>query len=433
MARRKIMNTHQVVSAPSATVVHRSPPSTGGWKIAAAAWLVTAVFILSNSATPLYVHWQRQFAFSSATLTVIFASYIAGLLGALLVAGQLSDRLGRKAVLVPGILIAMVASGLFATAASVAILVAARFLTGIAVGVIVSAGMAAVVDVGGPERKPQASRAASVAMVLGAGLGPLLAGTLAQVIAQPVWAIFGIELALLATALAVILTMPLPGLPGLPRASAAGTAKGLRLPSVPAKNRLDLMLGIAVFAPGITATSFVLSLGPALLSKLLHVHSPLMAGGTAGLMFLSATLVQFAVRNLPIRAILLLSAAATALSMTAMILAVHTASPALLLIAAVLAGMGQGLGQLGGLTLIGVRVPDQQRAQANSLLNIGAYIPAGLLPVATGFLIDYVGLATGATTFAVVLIAAAAAAASFIAARLPESRQVIIKPASQSK
>jgi MFS family permease len=424
------MNTHQVATVPSSTVTttatataatRRSHPSMGNWKIAAAAWMVTAVFVLSNSATPLYVHWQRQFAFSSATLTVIFASYIVGLLGALLVAGQLSDRLGRKAVLVPGFLIAMVASALFATAGSVAMLVAARFLTGIAVGVIVSAGMAAVVDVGGPERKRQASRAASVAMVLGAGLGPLLAGTLAQVMDHPIWTIFGIELVLLATALAVILTMPMPSLPrdGGNHGAAAAKRFSLRLPSVPAKNRLDLLLGIAVFAPGISATSFVLSLGPALLSRLLHVNSPLMAGGMAGLMFLSATLVQFAVKNLSIRAVLLLGAAATALSMTAMVLAVHTAAPALLLAAAVLAGIGQGLGQLGGLTLIGVKVPDQQRAQANSLLNIGAYIPAGLLPVATGFLIDQAGLAVGATTFAVVLFGAAAAAASFVAARLP--------------
>jgi MFS family permease len=378
--------------------------------------MVTAVFVLSNSATPLYVHWQRQFAFSSATLTVIFASYIAGLLGALLVAGQLSDRLGRKAVLVPGFLIAMVASGLFATASSVAVLVAARFLTGVAVGVIVSAGMAAVVDVGGPDRKRQASLAASVAMVLGAGLGPLLAGTLAQVMDRPIWPIFGIELTLLATALAVIVAMPLPGLPS---GNGAVPGKRLRLPSVPAQNRLDLALGIAVFAPGISATSFVLSLGPALLSNLLHVSSPLVAGGTACLMFMSATGVQFIVKKLPMRTVLLRGAAATALSMAAMILAVHAAAPALLLVAAVLAGMGQGQGQLGGLILIGMKVPDQQRAQANSLLNIGGYIPAGLLPVATGFLIDRAGLAAGATTFAVVLIAAAAAAACFVAARLP--------------
>jgi MFS family permease len=410
------MNTHQAATAPLATAAHRPPSSTGGWKIAAAAWMVTAVFILSNSATPLYVHWQRQFGFSAATMTMIFAAYIAGLLSALLVAGQLSDRLGRKAVLVPGFLIAMAACGLFATATSVAALVAARFLTGVAVGIIVSAGMAAVVDAGGPDRKRQASLAASVAMVLGAGLGPLLAGTLAQVMNSPVWTIFGIELALLATALAVIIAMPLPG---RPRVSAALPVQGLRLPSVPAQNRMDLALGIAVFAPGITATSFVLSLGPALLSKLLHVSSPLVAGGTACLMFMSATGVQFAVKKLPIRTVLLLGTTATALAMAAMLIAVHAAVAVVLLAAAVLAGMGQGLGQLGGLTSIGMKVPDQQRAQANSLLNIGGYIPAGLLPVATGFLIDRAGLATGATTFAVVLIVAAGAAAVFVASRLP--------------
>jgi MFS family permease len=373
--------------------------------------MVTAVFILSNSATPLYLHWQRQFAFSSGTLTVIFAAYIIGLLGALLIAGQLSDRLGRKAVLLPGFLIAMAACGLFATAASVGALIAARFLTGVAVGVIVSAGMAAVVDAGGPDRKRQASQAASIAMVLGAGLGPLLAGTLAQQLDHPAGPLFAIVFALLASALATMWALRMP-----PRNGIGGGR--LRLPSVPAQNRLDLALGVAVFAPGLSATSFVLALGPALLSKLLHVTSPLLAGSTACLMFMSATAVQFAVRQRPIRTILLLGATATALSMLALIGAIHAALPALLLTAASLAGMGQGLGQLGGLTAIGMRVPDHQRAQANSLLNIGAYIPAGLLPVATGFLMDHAGMAVGATTFAVVLVTAASAAACLVAARL---------------
>ena len=409
------MNTHQAIAAPALGTC-RTLSSTGGWNIAAAAWMVTAVFILSNSATPLYVHWQAQFSFSSATLTIIFASYIAGLLGALLVAGQLSDWFGRKAVLVPGILIAMIASGLFITAGSVATLIAARFLTGIAVGVIVSAGMATVMDVGGKKRTRQASLAASVAMVLGAGLGPLLAGSLAQVIDQPVGAIFGIELALLLSALVVILVLRLPH--RMP-ADDAIQVKRLTLPSVPAANRLDLALGIAVFAPGISATSFVLSLGPTLLSNLLHVSSPLVAGGIACLMFLSATGVQFLVKKLPIRTVLLFGAAATSLSMVSLVVAVLAAAPVLLLLAALLAGMGQGQGQLGGLTLIGMNVPDHKRAQGNALLNIGGYIPAGLLPVAAGFLMDRIGLTGGAITFAIVLVSASAFAARFVAARLP--------------
>ncbi|WFN13497.1 MFS transporter [Burkholderia contaminans] len=150
-----------------------------------AAWMVTAVFMLSNSPTPLYVTWQRALGFSSGTLTVIFALYIAGLLGTLLVAGQLSDRYGRKPILLPGLAAALIACALFATASSVAMLAAARLLTGIAVGVIVSAGMAAVIDLAGSERR-KAALLASVAMVFGAGLGPLLAGTAAQTAAHPV-------------------------------------------------------------------------------------------------------------------------------------------------------------------------------------------------------------------------------------------------------
>ncbi len=100
---------------------------------------------------------------------------------------------------------------------------------------------------------------------------------------------------------------------------------------------------------------------------------------------------------------------ATALSMVGLALAIHASLMPALVASALLAGAGQGLGQLGGLTLIGLHVPDSHRAQANAVLNIGSYIPAGLLPVAAGYLVDAVGLASGATLFALVLTAAALA------------------------
>lgn len=376
-----------------------APVPTALW---AAGGVVTAVLMLSNSPTPLYLHWQQQLGFSSGMLTVIFALYIAGLLGTLLVAGQLSDRYGRKLVLIPGLLAALVACLLFASASSIVMLAIGRLLTGIAVGVIVSAGMAAVVDVGGAEHKRLAALLASVAMVLGAGLGPLLAGGLAQTLAQPVLPIFGVEMLVLLCALGIVGWLP------LRRPVASGPAR-IRLPTVPEANRRQVACGIATFGPGITATSFVLSLGPSLLSLLLDERSPLLAGGMACAMFLTATGVQFAVRRWPIPRIFAASAAATVLSMVGLALAIHASLRLALVASALLAGAGQGLGQLGGLTLIGLHVPDNHRAQANAVLNIGGYIPAGLLPVAAGYLVDAVGLALGATLFALVLTAAALA------------------------
>lgn len=382
-----------------------------------AAFLVTAVFALSNSPTPLYVRWQAQLGFSAGTLTLIFAAYIAGLLLTLLVAGQLADRFGRKPVLIPGLVLAIVACVLFAIADTVLLLGVARFLTGIAIGVIVSAGMAAVVDVGGPSRKRQASLAASVAMVLGAGLGPLLAGIFAQIFPEPVVPLFTTELIFLASALIVAATLPLKRY-HLRAGSEDAVQRTWRLPHVPHQYRTHLVFGIAVFAPGITATSFVLSLGPSLLAKLLNISSPLIAGGMACVMFLAATAVQFAVSRLRVRTIFMLGSTATIAAMITLVIAVNASLAELLVVSAALAGAGQGLGQLGGLTLIGMQVPANYRAEANSVLNIGGYIPAGLIPVATGFLTDAVGIGAGATVFAVILAAASMAALTFVHRRL---------------
>lgn len=408
------MNTSALPSPPL-----QGDASAKGRSILLAASVVTAVFVLSNSATPLYMLWQRQFGFSSGMLTAIFAAYIVGLLVTLPVAGQLSDRLGRRPVLLPGLASALVACALFATAQSVGALLIGRFLTGVAVGVIVSAGMAAVVDVGGAALKRQASLAASVAMVLGAGLGPLAAGVVAQWTHSPMPITFAVEAGFIVLAGMAVMTLPLKQRPQhpKPRATVSASRFGLHMPSIPAANREHLLQGVAVFAPGLTATSFVLALGPSLLSRLLGVSSPLVAGLTACVMFLAATGVQFAARGVSVRAMFFLSCAATAAAMVSLLGAIYFASPALLVAAAILAGIGQGLGQLGGLTLISIHVREAHRAEAISLLNMGAYVSAGVLPMLSGFAIDHVGLRGGATIFAGVLLCGVALSALHIARR----------------
>ena len=95
-------------------------------RMLAAAGIVTAVFVLSNAPTPLYIRWQSQLDFSSSTLTALFSVYIVGLLVTLAIAGQCADRFGCRAVLVPGIAAGMVACVLFASAESVHALLLAR-------------------------------------------------------------------------------------------------------------------------------------------------------------------------------------------------------------------------------------------------------------------------------------------------------------------
>ncbi|WP_393053668.1 MFS transporter [Streptomyces sp. LN549] len=371
------------------------------WWVWLAAWPVTAVFVLSNAATPLYVLWQRDLGFSKGTLTIVFAFYIVGLIGSLLVSGVVSDRIGRKPVLLPALALALVACLIFATAAGVAALIVARLLTGVAVGAVVSAGMAAVTDVAGPERNRTAALLASCAMVFGAGLGPFLAGVLSETLPAPTVTVFVVEAALLVTAVLVVLRMP------VRRPTSPAKGPWVRVPAVPRGSGRQLGRGVAVFAPGLTATSFVLSLGPSLLSGLLGTTSRIVAGGMAFAMFLTATGVQFAVRHLRRHAILAAGATSTAASMVILIIAVHASSAPILVISALLAGAGQGMGQLGGLSLLNAAVPPQRLAEANAALNVGGYVLAGVLPVSAGYLSDVMGLTGGATVFGVVLMSLA--------------------------
>src|SRR3954469_5454574 len=69
----------------------RARRATWPFLLVGGAWF--AVMAGSNLATPLYAGYEQRFGFSSAVLTVVFATYALVLAPSLLVFGQLSDRL----------------------------------------------------------------------------------------------------------------------------------------------------------------------------------------------------------------------------------------------------------------------------------------------------------------------------------------------------
>ncbi|AYN43141.1 MFS transporter [Streptomyces dangxiongensis] len=386
-------------AGPIAAATRRPARQSDLWR---AAWPLTAVFMLSNVPTPLFVIWQDRIGFGTGTLTVVFALYIGGLLLALPVAGAVSDRYGRRTVLFPAVLSALLACLLYASAESVTALLVARLLTGLAVGGTVAAGMAAVADVGGPDRRRQASLAGSVAMGAGLAAGPLLSGCCAQLLPAPTHTVFVIE--------AVLLLSVLPVVRSLPNVRRAGAGTWLRPPSVPRGSRRDLLVGLAAYMPGMTGTSFLLALGPTLLATLLGTGNRIVAGGSAFVMFGASTAVQFAVSRWPTRRLLTTATAATAVGMVLVVLAVRAASVTTLIAAAVCAGTGQGMAQLGGFSLLNARVPAARLAESNAALSAWGYLFAGVLPVATGYLADATSVGFGATVLGLAVAAAAGAA-----------------------
>src|SRR3954453_21412493 len=118
--------------APSPTALR---PTTAGPRasIFAAVAAIVVLFLAASSApSPLYVVYQQQWRFSASVLTFVFAIYVLGLLGSLLVVGALSDHVGRRPVLAAAIVLEALALVLFLLAGDVAVLSVARFLQGVA-------------------------------------------------------------------------------------------------------------------------------------------------------------------------------------------------------------------------------------------------------------------------------------------------------------
>src|SRR5271167_3416420 len=96
---------------------------------------VLFVFVTASAApAPLYRVYQQHWAFSDTTLTAVFAVYVVTLLTAILTAGSLSDHLGRRPIIITGLILAAIACSVFLSADSVKALFLARCLQGAAVG-----------------------------------------------------------------------------------------------------------------------------------------------------------------------------------------------------------------------------------------------------------------------------------------------------------
>jgi MFS family permease len=155
----------------------RDPAETATRRLAL---VLFAVAFGTNVPTPLLLVYRGLLDLPATSLAAIFGVYAAGLLPALLLAGPASDRLGRRPVTVPFVVLSAVASLLFVPAAgSVPLLYLGRFLQGIVSGVVFSVGSAWLAELSGDATR--AARRAGVALSSGWALGPLTSGVVAEV------------------------------------------------------------------------------------------------------------------------------------------------------------------------------------------------------------------------------------------------------------
>jgi MFS family permease len=373
--------------------------STAFWLMAAT---LAALLLASSAPSPLYVVYQRQWDFSAITLTSVFAVYALALLGSLLVAGSLSDHIGRRPVVLVALAIQIVAMLAFAEAREVGWLFAARVLQGIATGLAMGAISAALLDLQ-PESKPWlGALTGAVAPLSGLALGALASGLLVEYGPHPTtlvfWLLFGTFVLALLLALAIPETVEPDG----------GWRRSLR-PRVGVPH--DVRLAFARALPSLTATwalgGLVLSLGPSLTAGVLDEPSHLAGGLPIFVMTGISAVACIRVRTLSARTTARAGLTALIVGLAVALAAVAAGSNAAFLTGAAICGLGFGPAFAGIFRVLTDLAPVDRRAELISSVLTVSYLAFSVPAVVAGIAVTQVGLRDTAEVYGAVLIALA--------------------------
>lgn len=402
-------------TAPSPTT--RSEPRRLGHGRAFVA--IAAIFVLfmaaSSAPSPLYVVYQQLWQFTPTTLTVIFAVYVLGLVGALLTLGALSDHIGRKPVLTGAIVLEAVSLVLFAVAGNVGVLLAARVLQGIATGAAMTTLGATLIDLNPPHAPRRAGVVNGVVPLAGLAVGALGCGALVQYGPAPTHLVYELLLAGMVLALAAVAILPETS------ARRAGARRSLipRL-GVPPLIRGHLIALVPILLASWALVGLYLSLGPSIASGLLGLRSHLIGGLVVTLFCGTGALTAFAFRAADPRPIQLWSPALLTVGTAISLVGVQTSTVWPAITGTVVAGLGFGGSALTSFsTLVRLAAPEE-RGELLAVALVISYVAFSVPAVIAGLASTAYGLHRTATVYAAVVIAFSAMA---LTARIVRGRR----------
>lgn len=155
-----------------------------------------------NQFTPLLLLYRKVEGYSALQVDLFFGAYILGLIPGFLIAGSLSDRFGRKPVMIASVTLSVVAAVVLALgSASPTAMMVGRLLSGVSVAFAMVVGTTWIRELSSGTVAPAiAARRASLTITGGFLLGAVVAGLLAQWAPWPTVTPYVVQLALTAIA-----------------------------------------------------------------------------------------------------------------------------------------------------------------------------------------------------------------------------------------
>ncbi|MFD2334318.1 MFS transporter [Cohnella sp. GCM10020058] len=364
-------------------------------------WIVAySLFITlfgTNLPAPLYALYRAQWHLPPAVMTLLFAAYALVVIPVILVAGPLSDRIGRGKLLLSGILFALLGSVCFLIADGPVMLALSRMLQGVSVGIMNGVAVASMTELGGVQARTRAALAGSAAVTAGNALGPVVSGFLGELSAHPTRLPFALHAILVFPS---IVGLWLIGNKGV---RASGKMR-IRLPAVPRAIRPALYMAAGTSFISWSIMSLVTAILPAYLPDIVGESSLIASGvGLALVLGLSAW-AQIRSNRFPLLVNLTVGYLLLASGLAGLIGAAASHSPALLALSAVMLGLGHGPCYARSLRYVNESVPDEYRAQAVSIYYGVTYLGVSLPILGLGIVAQRLGLLPAICLFAGVTV-----------------------------
>jgi MFS family permease len=340
------------------------------------AYLFAAVMFGTTLPTPLYVLYQEQWHFSSEAVTLVFATYAAGVLAALLLAGRSSDQVGRRPVLAAALGFSALSTLVFILAPSLGWLFVGRLLSGLSAGLVTGTATAALADSATDARR--SSRVATAANMGGLALGPLIAGLFAQYGPTPTVLIFEVYLGVLAIAAGALVLVPETVVERRP------LSMGFSGLGIPTTGRPEfLAAGLAAFA-AFSLLGMFSALAPSFLSQILHESNHAVEGAVVFALFGTATVTQLFLARFNSRPVVLFGLATFLVALALIVAALSAASLPLFLAGTVVGGVGVGGVFVGSLSTANRLAPPEQRGRVVSTYFVFCYVGLTIPVIAVG-------------------------------------------------
>ena len=374
--------------------LHRATPNHRSFIIVT----ITTLILLMGATipTPLYGIYRNEFALSQISITLIYAAYSVGVVPTLFFFGPLGDTIGRKPLLILALVISIIGTAIIGLAPGLEWLIIGRLAQGVGIGAVLGNATAALVELESHGNKQRASQVASMALLGGLGLGPLIAGLMAQYLSYPTLLPYILEIVLLLIVLILVLTIK------------GGTSRNIsgfniRRPTIP-KAKWSFISASLASAIVLAMSGLYFSLAPSYAQNILSTNNIAVGGIISSTMVFTSVLIQYILWDrFPIR-LELFGLLSVIIGLIFILLTSTYHIFALFITGAIISGIGFGTTFMGAVNVINRISPEDKRGDVSSSFYAISYFALGIPIIGLGIAAQYTNLFTAVQYFIVGII-----------------------------